>query len=135
MKLQVKSYIEPVTIEVQQSNEVIETLEFSCDFSDSNAAKSMETAKDAKSAIDALDIEADPAKALKILSELIQPMLDTLLGEGATSKMAKAFGKGYKPKDCAHALLNVYAALNEECAARLNESRVKVVKRYLDEEA
>lgn len=135
MKLQVKSYIEPVTIEVERGGEVIETLEFECDFSDSNAAKSMETAKEAKEAIDGLDIENDPAKALKVLSELVQPMLDTLLGEGATAKIAKAFGKGYKPKDCAHALLNVYAALNAECAERLNESRVKIVKRYLDEEA
>lgn len=138
MKLTIDSYIEPLTIEVTKGGEVIETIELELDFSDSNVIKMAEMAKEvvkAASGIKEGSPASDVSKAAEKTVAKIEPAIDLFAGEGATKRIAEAFGKAYEPIDCLHGIIEIWGSLNEECVRRSSQSRVKATSKYLDAQA
>lgn len=138
MKLTLKQYTEPLTIEVERNGEVVETLDFELDFCDSNVFKMADMAKEvvkAASDFDSNTSTKDALKAANAVVEKIEPMIDMLAGDGATKRIAEAFGKAYKPEEVLRGIIDVWNGLNEECIKRSNVSRVTAAERYLNAEA
>ena len=138
MKLTLKQYTEPLTIEVERNGEVVDTLDFELDFCDSNVFKMVDMAHEVVKSVKDFDASAGTNEIIKTANaaiEKIEPMIDMLAGEGATKRIAEAFGKAYKPEDVLRGIIDVWNSLNEECIERSTHSRVAAAERYLDAEA
>lgn len=138
MKLTLSTYTAPLVIEVEKNGEIIETLEFELDFCDTNVFKMTDMAKEVIGAVEGFNGLAgteETLEAAKRAVDKIAPMIDMFAGEGATERIAAAFGRAYRPEDCLRGIMDVWNSLNEECIKRSSQSRVKAADKYLDEEA
>lgn len=138
MKLTLKTYTKPLVVEVERSGEVIKTLEYELDFSDTNVFKMIDMAGDAMKAINewkGLKTTGETMKAAEGMVAKIKPMIDMFAGEGATEQIAAAFGEKYEPVDCLRGIIEVWMQLNDECIKLSASSRVTNASKYLDEEA
>lgn len=135
MKLTVKSYIEPVDIDITKNNEIVQTLHFDGDFNDGNVVKAVELGKELVEMANTLSDSDDLGKALADVADCVTPLIDLMLGDGATATIAAAVTAEQEPKAAVHTLVDIANALNAECAERNKTSRVSTAARYLDEEA
>lgn len=138
MKLTLKQYTEPLTIEVERNGEIVDTIDFELDFCDRNVFRMIDMARDVIKSVKDFDANAGTKEIIKTANaaiEKIEPMIDMLAGEGATKRIAEAFGKAYEPEDVLRGIIDVWDSLNEECMARSTKSRVTAAERYLDAEA
>lgn len=134
MKLKLRKYTEPLTIEVERPDGSAEAVELELDFSDRNilAAKA-----DAQRIVDHAEKIADASNeeaALEKMGALVSSAIDRFAGDGAAAKITAAFGVS-SAADCVSGLVDVWKGINEEAVRRAGEKRVSNVDRYLDADA
>lgn len=132
MKLKLKGYTEPLTIEVERPDGATATIEAVLDFSDRNlfAAKG-----DAKRVADAADRAGDDdCAALAEMGDLISSAIDRLAGEGTASAIVEAFGFD-DAADCVSSLTDVWVGVNGKAAELAAARRAQSASRYLDANA
>lgn len=133
MKLTLKQYTEPLTIEVERPDGTTDFVELVLNLSDTNVIRSEKAARKILEASNAM--EGDNAeKQVRELSKLIANAIDIVAGEGAADKIVAAFGVD-GAADCLSGLVDIWKAINEEAMRRTAEKRVENASRYLDAEA
>lgn len=134
MELTLNQYVEPLEIKVNRSGEEIETLDLELNLSDTVVFKSQDLSRELVEKMNEISDGTNIAKVAGDIADLLVPCIDLIAGDGATEKIAKAFGCS-EPKDCVSGLVDIWKALNAEVAKRAGKSRVEAVSRYLDANA
>lgn len=137
MKITVKTYTVPLYVEVEENGKVVNTLEFKLDYCDSNVFKVFDMGKEAHDTIAGLTEATDTKSLLKNAENIVSkltPMIDMFAGEGATEAMVKGLSEAYEPVDCMRTVIEVWQGIEQECAERASQNRVKVADKYLDNE-
>lgn len=133
MKLKLKQYTEPLTIEVERPDGTADTVELTLNLSDTNVLRSEKAARKIVEAANGMAGE-DPEKQARELGKLVADAIDIVAGDGAADKIVAAFGvEG--AVDCVSGLVDVWKGVNEEAVRRSAEKRVENVSRYLDADA
>mgnify|MGYP004683546117 CR=1 FL=1 len=133
MKLTLKQYTEPLTIEVERPDGTTDFVELVLNLSDTNAMRSEKAARKIVETSNAMEGE-DVEKQARELSKLVANAIDIVAGEGAADKIVAAFGVD-GAADCLSGLADVWKAINDEAMHRVAEKRVAAAERYLDAEA
>lgn len=133
MKLKLKQYTEPLTIEVERPDGTTDVVELTLNLSDTNVLRSEKAARKIVEAADGMKGD-DPEKQERELGKLLSGAIDIVAGEGAAEKIVAAFGVA-SAVDCVSGLVDVWKGINEEAVRRSAEKRVENLSRYLDADA